>query len=326
MAKKNKTTLNKTDAVFYLKQMMRIRQFEDKIMDLLSQNIAEGGSHLYAGEEAVAVGAMAAIKPDDYITSTHRGHGHCVAKGGKLPELMAEILGKATGVCKGKGGSLHLADVDTGNLGANGVVGGGYGLATGAGLSIKLQKQKKIVLCFFGDGAMNRGIFHECLNMASCWKLPVVFICENNLYGMSVSVKRACSVKDDLKKRALAHNMPADEADGQDILAVKDTIEKWVDYARKGKGPSLVICHTYRYYGHSRSDPRVYRTKEEEKYWQGRDPIKLFSNSCIKNKILTKKEVDKFDKEVTDEIDYAVDFAIKSPDPEPEELYTDVYA
>ncbi len=326
MTKESSPGIKKNEAEFYLKQMMRIRQFEDKIMDLLGQNIAEGGSHLYAGEEAVAVGSMAAIEPDDYITSTHRGHGHCVAKGGKLPELMAEILGKATGVCKGKGGSLHLADVDTGNLGANGVVGGGFGLATGAGLSIKMQKQNKVVLCFFGDGAMNRGIFHECLNMASCWKLPVVYICENNLYGMSVSVKRACSVEDDLKKRALAHNMPADETDGQDILAVKETISKWVDYARKGKGPSLVICHTYRYYGHSRSDPRVYRTKEEEKYWQDRDPIKLFSNSCIKNKILTKKEVEKFDKEVADEIDYAVDFAIKSPDPEPEELYTDVYA
>ncbi len=218
--------LKKSDAVFYLKQMMRIRKFEDKIMDLLGQNIAEGGSHLYAGEEAVAVGAMAAIGPDDYITSTHRGHGHCIAKGGKLPGLMAEILGKATGVCRGKGGSLHLADVDTGNLGANGVVGGGFGLATGAGLTIKMKKQKKVVLCFFGDGAINRGIFHECANMASVWKLPVLFVCDNNLYGMSVSVERACSVSDDLKKRALGYNMPADEADGQDVLAVKEMIGK----------------------------------------------------------------------------------------------------
>jgi len=316
----------KKELIFYLKQMMRIRQFEDKIMDLLSQNIAEGGSHLYAGEEAVAVGAIAAINNDDYIASTHRGHGHAIAKGGKLPELMAEILGKKTGCCKGKGGSLHLADVDTGNLGANGVVGGGFSLATGAGLSMLMQNQKKVVLCFFGDGAINRGIFHECANMASCWKLPVVFVCENNLYGMSVPVQCACSVNDDLKKRALGYNMPADEADGQDVLAVRDTLKKWVDHARNGKGPSLVICHTYRYYGHSRSDPRVYRTKEEEKYWQDRDPIKIFSEFCIKNKMMTKKEIEIYNKEVEKEIEEAVEFAIQSPDPEPEELYTDVYA
>lgn len=326
MAKKSSPVIKKSEAIFYLKQMMRIRQFEDKIMDLLGQNIAQGGSHLYAGEEAVAVGAMAAINRDDYITSTHRGHGHCVAKGGKLPELMAEILGKSTGVCKGKGGSLHLADVDTGNLGANGVVGGGFGLATGAGLTIKMKKLKKVVLCFFGDGAINRGIYHECCNMASVWKLPVVYVCENNLYGMSVSVDRACSVNDDLKKRALGYNMPSDEVDGQDVLAVKEKISQWVDYARKGKGPSLVICHTYRYYGHSRSDPRVYRTKEEEKFWLGRDPIILFSDYCVKNKILKREEVKKCDKEVTDKIEAAVDFAIKSPDPQPEELYEDVYA
>ena len=269
---------------------------------------------------------MAAIREDDYITSTHRGHGHCVAKRGKLPELMAEILGKRTGVCKGKGGSLHLADVDTGNLGANGVVGGGFSLATGAGLTIKMKKLKKIVLCFFGDGALNRGIYHECANMASVWKLPVVYICENNLYGMSVSVDRACSVKDDLKKRALGYNMPADEVDGQDILAVKEKISHWADYARKGKGPSLVVCHTYRYYGHSRSDPRVYRSKEEEKFWQERDPIILFSKFCVKSKVLTQTEVKKCDKEVSEEIENAVEFAIKSPDPKPEELYEDVYA
>lgn len=316
----------KDESRYYMEQMIQIRQFEDKIMDLLTQNIAEGGSHLYAGQEAVATGAMAAIRPDDYITSTHRGHGHCIAKGGKLPELMAEILGKATGVCKGKGGSLHLADVTTGNLGANGVVGGGFGLATGAGLAIKMKKADQVVLCFFGDGALNRGIFHETLNMAAVWKLPVVYICENNLYGMSVSVEKACSVADDLKKRALGYNMPADECDGQDILAVKEMIGKWVTHARAGKGPSFVVCHTYRYYGHSRSDPRAYRTKEEEKAWRERDPILLYSRYLEKQNIMTIKEIEMLDADVERQIEAAVQFAIDSPDPDPEELTRDVYA
>src|SRR3989339_2047595 len=204
----------KEEAKYFLKQMMEIRQFEDKIMDLLAQNIAEGGSHLYAGEEAVAVGAMAAIRPDDYITSTHRGHGHCVAKGGKLNELMAEILGKKTGCCKGKGGSLHLADMSTYNLGANGIVGGGFGIAVGAALSMKIQKTGNVVLCFFGDGATNQGLFHECANMAGNWKIPVVFVCGNNLYGVSVLVKKASAVQGFVPKRA-PYNMPGEHVDGQ---------------------------------------------------------------------------------------------------------------
>jgi len=313
------------EARHLLKQMMQIRQFEDKIMDLLAQDIVQGGSHLYAGEEAVAVGAISAIRPDDYIASTHRGHGHCIAKGGRLPELMAEILGKATGVCKGKGGSLHLADVATGNLGANGIVGGGMGIATGAGLSIKMRKSDQVVLCFFGDGALNLGIFHECLNMAAVWKLPVVYICENNHYGMSVSVKRACAVGD-LTKRALAYDMPAESVDGMDVLAVKEAVSKWVGQAREGNGPSFLVCHTYRYYGHSRSDPRVYRTREEEEEWRARDPIKTFSIRCVQEGILSQEEVEALDREVASEIEEAVKFAVESPWPEPEELYEDVYA
>jgi len=316
--------VTKQEAKFYLKQMITIRQFEDKIMELLAQNIAEGGSHLYAGEEAVAVGAMASIKPDDYITSTHRGHGHCIAKGGKLNELMAEILGKKTGCCKGKGGSLHLADVTTGNLGANGVVGGGLGIATGAGLSIKMRKSGQVVLCFIGDGATNQGIFHECLNMASVWKLPVIYICENNFYGMSVSVKRASAVED-LTKKALAYDMPAESSDGMDVLKVKEIVSKWVDFSRKGNGPVFLEFKTYRYYGHSRSDPRVYRTKEEEKYWYERDCIKTFSKKMIEQNIITEQEYKDIEKEVTKEIDEAVKFAIESPYPEKEELYEDLY-
>lgn len=321
----SKMNCTKEEAKNYLHQMMQIRQFEDKIMDLLSQNIAEGGSHLYAGEEAIAVGAIAAIRKDDYITSTHRGHGHCIAKNGKLPELMAEILGKATGCCKGKGGSLHLADVSTGNLGANGVVGGGLGIATGAGLSIKIRKTDQVVLCFFGDGATNQGIFHESLNMAAVWKLPVIYICENNLYGMSVSVKRASSV-DDLTKRALSYDMPSSKVDGMDVIAVRDTILKYVEGARKGQGPSLIVAATYRYYGHSRSDPRMYRTREEEKLWKGRDPIITFSSRCQEGNIFTKDEIESLQEQVKKEIDEAVKFAIESPRPKPEELYEDLYA
>ncbi len=308
-----------------LKQMMEIRQFEDMIMELLAKNIAEGGSHLYAGMEAVAVGAISVINPDDYITSTHRGHGHAIAKDGDLKALMAEILGKKTGVCKGKGGSLHLADLSKGNLGANGIVGGGLGIATGAGLSIKLQKQKKVVLCFFGDGATNNGIFFECLNMASLWKLPVIYICENNKYAMSVSVERSHAVKD-ITKKALAFDMPAENVDGQDVIAVREVVSKWVNYAREGNGPSFIVANTYRYYGHSRSDPRVYRTREEEKFWKERDPIIIFSNKMKEMGILTEQEINQIEEEVKKEIEEAVDYAIKSPYPEPEELYTDLYA
>jgi len=319
------TMPDRTEARRLLEQMMQIRRFEDMIMELLAKNIAEGGSHLYAGEEAVAVGAMAALRPDDMISSTHRGHGHAIAKGGKLPELMAEILGKKTGCCKGKGGSLHLADVSTGNLGATGVVGGGFGIATGAALSAKLRKTGQVVLCFFGDGAINMGIFHECANMAAVWKLPVVFVCENNLYGMSVSVKRACAVQD-LTKRALAYDMPSAKADGMDVMGVRDGVGALVERARKGEGPSLIVCETYRYYGHSRSDPRVYRTKEEEKQWADRDPIKAFSAKCVAAKLMTDDEVKKLDEAVKGQIDAAVKFAMESPDPDPSELYEDLYA
>jgi len=316
--------IDKDTSLKLLTQMMQIRQFEDKIMELLAKNIAEGGSHLYAGMEAVAVGAISVLNPDDYITSTHRGHGHAIAKDGDLKALMAEILGKKTGVCKGKGGSLHLADVSKGNLGANGIVAGSLGIATGAGLSITRRKTGQVVVCFFGDGATNNGIFFECLNMASLWKLPVVYLCENNLYGMSVSVKRASAVQD-LTKKALAFDMKSDSVDGQDVLAVRNTVRKWVDFARNGQGPSFIVANTYRYYGHSRSDPRVYRTREEEKFWKERDPIKIFSNRMVEEGILTLEEIKLTEEEVIKSIEQAVDYAIKSPFPEPKELYTDLY-
>jgi pyruvate dehydrogenase E1 component alpha subunit len=308
----------------YLLKMMHIRFFEEKVMELLGRNIIKGGSHLYAGEEAVAVGACAAIRPDDYITSTHRGHGHAIARGGKLPELMAEICGRKTGCCKGKGGSLHLADLSTGNLGATGIVGGNLGIATGAGLSIKMRKTDQVVLCFFGDGASNQGLFHESLNMAATWQLPVIYICENNLYGMSVALRR-CSPLQDVAKRAAAYNMPSAIVDGMDVLAVKEGVEKFVQLARTGKGPSLLECKTYRYFGHSRSDPRKYRTKEEEKYWKDRDPIKNFGRRLIDNQIFTPEEIEKIEQEAIEDIEKATEFALKSPFPEVSELYEDLY-
>jgi pyruvate dehydrogenase E1 component alpha subunit len=317
-------TPSKDEAKRLLRQMMEIRQFEDKIMELLSKNIAEGGSHLYAGSEAVATGVISSLNPDDYISSTHRGHGHAIAKDGDLNALMAEILGRKTGVCKGKGGSLHLADLNKGNLGANGIVAGGLGIATGAGLALKMQNLPQIVVCFFGDGAINNGIFHECLNMASLWKLPVLYLCENNLYGMSVCVDRACSIKD-LKNRAAAYDMPSDSVDGMDVLAVKQASMKWVEHVRSGEGPCFLVCNTYRYYGHSRSDPRVYRTKEEEKSFRERDPIDTFTGTCVKNKWLNEREIKTVEDSVRTRIEEATEFAIKSPLPDPGELYTDLY-
>jgi TPP-dependent pyruvate/acetoin dehydrogenase alpha subunit len=313
--------------------MMQIRKFEDGIMDLLTRNIAQGGSHLSAGQEAVPVGAMAAIRKDDTITSTHRGHGHCIAKAvsatGKasLDVFMAEILGKETGCCRGKGGSLHLADVATGNLGANGVVGGGLGMATGAALAVRMQKKDNVVICFFGDGALNEGIFHECANMAATWNLPILFLVENNLYGMSVAVTRASNLMpDELHIRAQAYKMPGKTMDGQNVLDVRDNVAEMIAPMREGMGPALLICSTYRYYGHSRSDPRAYRTRDEEDYWKKRDPITLFSDYARKHKLLTKKDIDRIDSQTTKEMEKAVKFAMESPDPEPSELYTDLFA
>jgi 2-oxoisovalerate dehydrogenase E1 component len=312
------------ELIGYLRQMMRIRKFEEKYMDLLMRDIAKGASHLYIGQEAVAVGSVAAIRKDDYITSTHRGHGHCIAKGADLKLMMAELLGKATGYCKGKGGSMHVADVSSGNLGATGIVGSNIPIATGAALSIKMRKTDQVVLCFFGDGAANTGAFHESLNMAAIWKLPVVYICENNLYGMSVSVKKAFPFED-IAERAKGYNIPGVIVDGMNVLNVKETVEKAVERARKGEGPTFIECKTYRYYGHSLSDPRRYRTKDEEEFWRTKDPIGSFSRKLLEAGILTEEELKMLEKEVTREVDEAEKFALNSPYPSIESVYEDLY-
>ncbi len=314
----------KEDLVGYLETMLKIRYFEEKVFELLGKDLIKGASHLYAGEEAVAMGAVAAIREDDYIASTHRGHGHCLAKGGELKKMMAELCGRATGYCKGRGGSMHIADVSKGNLGATGIVGSNIPVATGAALSMKMQKLDKVVLCFFGDGASNTGGFHESLNMASVWKLPVVFICENNLYGMSVSVGRASAVSD-IAVRAAAYNMPGEIVDGMDILAVKGAVTKAVKRAREGKGPTLVECKTYRYYGHSRSDPRAYRTRDEEKEWRNKDPIENFKKKLLEEKIMAEDEISGLEKGTQKEVDEAAAYALSSPWPSVDELMDDVY-
>ena len=308
----------------YLRKMLEIRYFEEKVMDLLGRDVVKGASHLYVGEEAVAVGAVAASRKDDYITSTHRGHGHCIAKGGDLKMMLAELCGKATGYCKGRGGSMHIADVNAGNLGATGIVGSNIPVATGAGLSIKLRGTDQVVLCFFGDGAANTGAFHESVNMAAIWNLPVVFICENNLYGMSVAVDRAFPFKD-IAERAKGYNIPGTIADGMDVLDVKEVVGRAVERARSGKGPTLVECKTYRYYGHTRSDPRVYRTREEEKEWKARDSILSFEKKLVEQGVLTEERIKELEEAVAKEIQEAEEFILKSPYPAIESLYDDVY-
>lgn len=325
MAQKKQDALTSEDKIQLLRSMMDIRAFEEKVFELLARDLLKGASHVYAGQEAVAVGACAAIGPEDYITSTHRGHGHCAARGADLNLMMAELCGKATGYCKGRGGSMHIADVKAGNLGATGIVGGNLPVATGAALACKLTGKAQVVLCFFGDGASNQGTFHESLNMASVWKLPVVYICENNLYGMSVSVKRACSVED-IWVRGAAYDMPGAVVDGQKVLEVKQAVAEAVQRARKGEGPMLIEAKTYRYRGHSRSDPRAYRTKEEEAFWHGRDPIKLFRDELIEQKALTEEAFQKLQDEVDAKLEGAEDFALnKSPYPDTAGVCDDVY-
>jgi pyruvate/2-oxoglutarate/acetoin dehydrogenase E1 component/TPP-dependent pyruvate/acetoin dehydrogenase alpha subunit len=328
--------LTRDDVLGYLRQMMEIRALENQIAEFLGKAVLKGASHLYAGEEAVAVGAVGALSDNDLVTSTHRGHGHAHAHGDKFaktPEakqehynkMMAEVMGRATGYCKGKGGSMHIADVMHGNLGATGIVGGNIGVATGAALAEKMMGSDKVVLCFFGDGASNEGSFHEALNMASIWNLPVVFVCENNMYGMSVPWSTVTKLPD-VALRASAYGIPGDVVDGMDALAVHGAVKKAVDRARKGDGPTLVEAKTYRYYGHSHSDPRVYRTKEEEAAWKKRDPINALRDGLEAIGWLKEEEFDKMDETVQAKLAIAVKFAETSPDPNPDQLETDVFA
>ncbi len=329
-------SLTKEQLLTYLRQMMEIRALENNIANLLSKAVLKGASHLYAGQEAVAVGAVGALRDTDLITSTHRGHGHAHAHGDSAAEdpeskqehytkMMAEVLGKSCGYCKGKGGSMHIADVDHGNLGATGIVGGNIPVAVGAALAQKLQGTDSVVACFFGDGACNTGNFHESLNLASIWDLPVVFVVENNLYAMSVPWDYA-SKRSKAADRACAYGIPGETVDGMDVLQVRGAVVRAVERARSGEGPTLIECQTYRYYGHSHSDPRAYRTREEEKAYRDRDPIERLHTDLDLLKWLEDQEFDQLDETVQKKLDQAMSASEHCPEPDPAELETDVFA
>jgi pyruvate dehydrogenase E1 component alpha subunit len=316
--------LEKEKMVKIYRKMLEIRLFEEKVFELYGQNLVPGTIHLYAGEEAVAVGVCENLRKDDYIVSTHRGHGHCLAKGASLDRTMAEIMGKETGYCKGKGGSMHIADFSVGMLGATAVVGAGIPIATGAGLSIKLRKTDQVVACFFGDGASNQGTFHEGINMAAIWKLPVLYVCENNLYAMGTRQTQVMVMRD-VAKRAEAYGIPGTTVDGNDALAVYKAAQEAVERARSGEGPTLIECKTYRQKGHSRWDPAAYRPKEEVEDWLKRDPIRRMKKHLL-DAILSEVEAKGIEKELEDAVEGAVKFAVGSPYPKPEEALEDVYA
>lgn len=305
--------------------MATIRAFETRVRDEFARGRIPGFVHLYAGEEAVATGVCAHLKEGDTITSTHRGHGHCIAKGCDVDGMMAEIFGKATGLCKGKGGSMHIADVSRGMLGANGIVGGGPPLACGAGLAAKLLGTDNVCVCFFGDGAAEEGTFHESLNLAAIWKLPVVFIAENNGFAESTPVTYHCAIEN-IGDRAAGYGVPGASVDGMDVLAVYEAAEAAVERARKGQGPSLLECKTYRYHGHFEGDQQLYKTDVLQQKMMERDPLINLRTTAIQQGLATAQDFDAVDAQVKQKIDQAVVFADRSPYPALSEVDTDVYA
>ena len=305
------------------KKMLEIRKFEEKVYELFTQNLIPGTMHLYIGEEAVAVGVCAALDLNDFITSTHRGHGHCIAKGASLKKMMAELFGRRTGYCKGKGGSMHITDKSSGMLGANAVVGGALPIAVGAGLSCKLKYPNRVTACFFGDGASNQGTFHEGINMAAVWDLPVLFVCENNLYAMGTSQSMVMKIKN-IAERAAGYGIPGVTVDGNDVLEVYNAAKEAVFRARNGEGPTLIECKTYRHKGHSRFDPAKYRPQSEIDAWLSRDPLLLFKKKLLE-KGIPEEFFQKIENQVTTEIEEAVTFARESPSPAPEEALDDIW-
>ncbi|UCD73676.1 MAG: thiamine pyrophosphate-dependent dehydrogenase E1 component subunit alpha [Candidatus Bathyarchaeota archaeon] len=307
------------------RNMCKIRRFEEKVSELFAAGRIPGFVHVYIGEEAVAVGACSALMKNDYITSTHRGHGHCIAKGGDLKSMMAELFGRRTGYCKGKGGSMHIADIDLGILGANGIVAAGIPIAVGAALSAKLRGSDQVALSFFGDGASNRSTFHEGINLAAVWKLPVIFLCENNLYAQTTPAWAETAVED-IADRAVAYSIPGKIVDGNDVVAVYETVEEAVKRAREGGGPTLIECKTYRWRGHWEGDPQRYRDQGEVEEWMKKCPIQRFAIHLMKKGIHTEEELKEIDDAVKNEVDEAIQFAEKSPLPDPEEALEDIYA
>ena len=311
----------------FYRQMLKIRLFEEEVNQLYLGAKMPGLAHLYIGQEAVAVGVCEALRQGDYITSTHRGHGHCLAKGASLDKMFAELLGKAAGYCRGKGGSMHIADQDTGNLGANAIVGGSAGIATGAAMSIKMRGSDQVAVCFFGDGALGQGLLYETMNMASLWKLPVIYVCENNQYNEYTHFSETTA--GEVTSRAAAFGIHTESVDGQDVKTVHVTAQKLAERARRGDGPAFLECLTYRFHGHHVGDidRTYYRSKKEEEEWKTqRDPVKLFADWLEKNKLADGKLFQRIENEVATEIKDAVNFALNAPYPAADEVDKHVYA
>jgi len=318
-------TLQETQLLELYRRMVLIRHFEEKTAEMYARGKITGFCHLYAGEEAVAVGAIYALNDKDYVLSTYREHGHCLAKGADPKVVMAELFGKVTGISKGRGGSMHLFDPDLRFMGGYAIVGGGLPIATGLGLSVQYNEGPEVVCCFFGDGALPQGAFHESLNMASLWKLPVVFVCENNFYGMGTMVQNAIC-QEELYRFAEPYKMPGVRVDGMDVLEVYGATMEAVARAREGDGPSLIEAVTYRFRGHSMSDPGEYRSKREERIWQERDPIKNLRRRLLGERHVAESRLSEIEAEVAQEIDEAVKFADESPEPSVDELGKGIYA
>ena len=325
LKKADELGFSKDDLIEIYSTMIKIRLFEEMADHLYAMGKVHGTMHLSAGQEGVAVGTGLVMRPEDYLLNHHRGHGHLIANGADVNKMMAEFLGKQTGYCRGRGGSMHIADVEANNLGANGIVGGGIELAAGVGLAIQMQNQERIVLVIFGDGAANEGIFHESLNMAAIWDLPVVYLCENNQYGMSADVSQVSS-KVPFRGRAEAHGIPGYYIDGNDVLAVYEYMKQAIDHARSRKGPVFVEAQTYRYFGHSKSDRNLYRTKEEISEWRAKGPITRFEELLMKADMMTDQDIERIKKDMTRIIDEAVEFAENSPEPDVNNVTEWVYA
>jgi len=308
--------------------MLLIRRFEEKAMELKARQIIPGLLHLYIGEEAVATGVCAALRQDDYISSTHRGHGHCIAKGGDISLMMAELLGREKGYCHGKGGSMHIADIDLGILGANGIVSAGMPIAGGAALSIKMRGTDQVVACFFGDGGSNQGAFHESLNLAAVWKLPVIYVCENNQYAISVAQSRSGSIRD-IYLRKDAYGIQGGMVDGNDVMAVHEAAKEAVSRARRGEGPTLLECKTYRWRGHYEGEADrtyAYRSKQEIEEWMEKCPIKRFQKVLLGKGILNQDGLNQVDQEIQKDLEEAVQFAQNCTWPEPQDALRDLYS
>ncbi len=305
--------------------MWTTRRFEEAVDDLFARGLMHGTMHLSIGQEASATGTCMALREDDAITSTHRGHGHCIAKGADLTRMMAELLAKETGYCRGRGGSMHIADVATGNLGANGIVAGGIPIAAGAALAYQLRGEDRVVACFFGDGAANEGAFHEAVNLAAIWKLPVVFVCENNKYGMSFSTEKSFAIEN-ISERASGYGIPGVTVDGNDVVAVYDAVSAAVSRARSGEGPTLVENVTYRWKGHSKSDKNLYRTKEEIAEWRGKDPILRFEATIRERGLLSEDDIHATRTRALEDMKAAVREANSAPDADPSDLLDAVFA